>query len=234
MAWTGSAAVKRLVIYDLDGTLVDTRRDLVHANAYVRARVGAEPQRILKGNDPKLVEHVEALFSTYYVHHAYEHSQLYPGAQQVLDYFNGRVQAVLTDRPNPSARDLLEALGVLSYFLDIIPPPVTPPKAASPVARGSASRCVPGGGIIAGDSSYPKKPHPAGALALMAKVGVRPEDTLLIGDSPIDIETGRSAGLFTIAVSHGMTGASELRASRPDFLADDFAHLLEFAKRHKW
>jgi len=206
MAWTGSAAVKHLVIYDLDGTLVDTRKDLVHANAYVRARLGAEPQRILKGNDPKLVEKVEALFSTYYVHHAYEHSQLYPGAQQLLDYFNGRTQAVFTERPNPFARDLLEALGILSYFLD----------------------------IIAGDSPYPRKPHPAGALALMAKVGVRPEDTLLIGDSPTDIETGRSAGLFTIAVSHGMTPTAALRQAAPDVLAEDFAHLLKLARRYDW
>ncbi len=198
--------MKRLIVYDLDGTLVDTRDDLAHATAYVRSRLGAEPQRLLKGDDPQCVEAAEALFTAYYAHHAYERSRLYPGAQRVLDYFKGRTQAVLTDRPNPFARDLIEALGISSYFLD----------------------------IVAGDSPYPRKPDPAGALALIAKAGVRPEDTLLIGDSPIDIETGRNAGVFTIAVSHEFSAELDLCAAAPDALVEDFAHLLELARRHGW
>jgi HAD superfamily hydrolase (TIGR01509 family) len=217
----------RLIIYDLDGTLVDTRQEIVEANRYVLSHAGASPGRLER-------EHAEALFATYYAHHANEHSRLYPGAQRVLDYFNERAQAVLTDRPNPFARHLLEALGLSSYFLDVIPPPDTSPKAASPRARRSASRCVPGGGIIAGDSPYPRKPHPAGALALMAKAGARPADTLLIGDSPTDIETGRNSGVFTIAMSHGLFPESELRAAAPDALVEDFGHLLELARRHGW
>lgn len=188
--------MKHLIIYDLDGTLVDTSQELVHANAYVRSQLGTSPRQ----------EKSEALFAAYYAHHAYEHACLYPNTRQVLDYFKNRPQAVLTDRPNPFARDLIAVLGISNYFLD----------------------------VIAGDSPSPRKPHPASARALMAKAGVRPEDTLLIGDSPTDIETGRNAGILTIAVSHGMTAASELRASSPDVLVDDFVHLLELARRYEW
>ncbi|MBI3331260.1 MAG: HAD hydrolase-like protein, partial [Candidatus Omnitrophica bacterium] len=88
--------------------------------------------------------------------------------------------------------------------------------------------------IIAGNSPYPRKPHPAGALAMIAKAGVRPEETLLIGDRSIDIETGRQAGVFTIAVLHGSATASDLQASGPDVLADDLLHLLELARRYRW
>jgi phosphoglycolate phosphatase len=216
--------MKRLIIYDLDGVLADTSQELVHANAYVLSRLGASPARLeavhtfagggmrdlvawgLRSDDPKFVGEAEALFTSYYTHHPYRHSRLYSGAQRILDYFKGRTQAILTDRPNPFARDLTEALGILGYFAD----------------------------IIAGNSPYPRKPYPAGALALIAKVGVKPEETLLIGDRPIDIETGRNAGVFTIAVAHGGATASELQASNPDVLADDLFHLLGLARRYKW
>jgi len=216
--------MKRLIVYDLDGTLVDTSQELVQANGYVLSRLGASAERLaavhsftgcgirelvtwgLQRDNPELMEAAEALFAAYYKHHANEHSRLYPGTQPLLDYFNARAQAVLTDRPNPFARDLLEALGLSSYFLD----------------------------IIAGDSPYPRKPHPAGALALMAKAGVRPKDTLLIGDSPSDIETGRNAGIFTIAIAHGFSPELDLRAADPDVLVEDFTHLLGLARRHGW
>ena len=216
--------MKRLIIYDLDGILADTSQELVHANAYVLSQLGAPPAQLeavhtfagggmrdlvawgLRSDDPQLVEEAEALFTTYYAHHPYEHSRLYPGARRLLDYFTGRTQAILTDRPNPFAQDLVKALGILGYFSD----------------------------IVAGNSPYPRKPHPAGALALITKAGVKQEEALLIGDRPIDIETGRHAGVFTIAVSHGRATASELRASGPDVFADDLFHLLELARQYQW
>ncbi len=193
----------RLVIYDLDGTLVDTREDLRHADAYVRSRL--DPSAGPPGA-PAPVEAAEALFAAYYARHAYEHSRLYPGVRRLLAHFHGKChQAVLTDRPNPFARELVETLGVSRYFLEV-------------VAGGA----------------HPGKPHPAGALALMAKAGARPEETLLIGDRPIDVETGRNAGAVTVAVAHGAAAAQELRACGPDVLADDLPHVLELARRSGW
>lgn len=216
--------MKRLIIYDLDGTLVDTGEELVHANGYVLSQLGASAERCrairtfggrgmrelvawgLQRDDPRLVEAAEALFATYYTHHAQAQRRLYPNAQRLLEHFHGRAQAVLTDRPNPFAHELLEALGISRYLMD----------------------------LVAGNSPYPRKPHPAGARALIATAGARPTETLLIGDSPLDVETGRNAGVCTIAVSHGGGQASELRAAAPDVVVEDFAQLLALARRRGW
>ena len=191
--------MKRLIIYDLDGTLADTSQELVLANAYVLSQLAASP-----GHAD--AETAEAWLATYYAHHAYEHSRLYPGARALLGYFHGRTQAILTERPNPFARELMEVLGILGDVAD----------------------------LIAGDSPYPGKPHPASALALMARAGVTPAEALLIGDRAIDVETGRRAGICTVAVAHDRAMASALRASGPDVLAEDLPHLLALAKRHGW
>jgi phosphoglycolate phosphatase-like HAD superfamily hydrolase len=71
-------------------------------------------------------------------------------------------------------------------------------------------------------------------LALMASCGAAASETLLIGDSPIDIEAGRRAGVFTVAVGHGFCGHDELRTAGPDALVADFAALLELATRSGW
>lgn len=216
--------MKRLIVYDLDGTLVDTRQELIRANTYVLSRLGALPERLeavhaftgqgmrdlvvwgLQRNEPSLMEEAEALFAAYYAHQANPCRRLYPGALQVLEYFCARVQAVLTDRPNPFARDLVQALGVSIYFQD----------------------------IIAGDSPCQRKPNPASLLALIAKSESTPEEVLFIGDSPVDIETGRRAGVLTIAVSHGMTQAPVLHATAPDALVEDFVQLLALARQEGW
>lgn len=216
--------MKRLIVYDLDGTLLDTSQELAHANAYVLSHLGASRERLeevqafvghgmrdlvawgLKRDDPALVEEAGTLFAAYYARYAGGHSRLYPAALQVLEYFKDRAQAVLTDRPNPFASELMETLGISRYFVD----------------------------IVTGDSPYPRKPDPAGLRALIAEANVIPEDTLLIGDSPLDIEAGRRAGVFTVAVSHGMNPVSVLRAAAPDALVDDLVQLRKLAKQNSW
>jgi phosphoglycolate phosphatase len=216
--------MKRLIIYDLDGVLADTSQELIHAQTYVLSRLGASPARLravrtfageslgeliawgVGSEEPQRVQDAEALLASYYADHAYEHSRLMPGALRLLDHFKPRTQVVLTDRPNPFARELMGALGILAYMAD----------------------------MIAGDSPYPRKPHPAGALALMAQAGVTPAETLLIGDRPLDVATGRNAGVFTVAVSHERTAAPALRAAGPDVLVEDLCHLVKLATRVQW
>jgi len=216
--------MKHLIVYDLDGTLLDTSQEIVQANAYVLSHLGASRERLeavqtfvghgmrdlvawgLKRDDPALVEEAGALFAAYYARCAGGHSRLYPAALHVLEYFKDRAQAALTDRPNPFANELMETLGISRYFVD----------------------------IVTGDSPYPRKPDPAGLRALIAEAEVVPEDTLLIGDSPLDIQAGRRAGVFTVAVSHGMHPVSALRAAAPDALVDDLVQLLQLARQNGW
>jgi len=151
-------------------------------------------------------EEAMQLFGTHYQAHLLEHSRLYPGCLDLLEHFRERVQVVLTNKPDPFARQLIDALGAASYFAELIP----------------------------GNSDYPKKPDPAAALALMRRHGAAPDSTLLIGDSPIDIETGRRARIFTVVVGHGFSDPEELRRAAPDALAADFGELLALARRAGW
>ena len=94
--------------------------------------------------------------------------------------------------------------------------------------------CVIVGGGIGGEDGYPKKPDPASVIALMKREQVRPSETLLIGDSPIDVDTGRRAGIMTVCVAHGLATEEELRVARPEVLVNNFQELLALATRSKW
>ena len=216
--------MKHLILYDLDGTLVDTEEDIARAVNYMLTQIGsrelpAEVIRAFVGRglheliaqtletpDPDLVKQGVKYFEDYYLEHLTDSSLLYPGASELLDHFKDRKQAVFTNKPNPFATDLLVRLDVARHFM----------------------------AIVAGGSGYPKKPDPAGMLALMDREGVRPEETLFIGDSVIDIETGRKAGVLTAVITHGFSEEEELRAGSPDLLVQNFTELLQVAKQAGW
>ena len=216
--------MKQLIIYDLDGTLVDTLEDITQAANHmlrqlqaprlssheIRRFIGSGVQelvrRCLKTDDPQRIEQGIMMYRTYYALHMLDSSALYPGAQEVLDYFRPRHQAVITNKPNPYSRQILTALGVANYFLE----------------------------IVAGDSMYPRKPDPTATLAIMKCQGIRPEDTLLVGDSPIDIETGRNAGVMTVGIIHGFSEREELASATPDTIVANFEELLHHAKQYGW
>ncbi len=216
--------MKRLIIYDLDGTLVDTLQDITSAANHMLSRlnaplltsdrvrrfVGRGIQQLvaecLNTDDPQRIQEGLGIYRAHYRQHLVDHSRLYPGTRDVLEHFRMRTQAVITNKPNPYSRELLAALGVADYFLD----------------------------IIGGDSPYPRKPDPTSLRSTMERVGATPEETLLVGDSPIDIETGRRAGVFTVTVTHGVADREELAAAAPDLMVGDLTELLVVAKRHGW
>jgi phosphoglycolate phosphatase len=216
--------LKRLIVYDLDGTLVDTLEDITQAANHmlrqmgaplrlpseVRAAIGLGASQLVKAclntDDPELIERGLGIYRAYYGEHFLDHSALYPGARETLEYFKSRRQAVITNKPNPFSRELLSGLGVASYFLD----------------------------IVGGDSNYPRKPDPAALCAMMRVAEIRPSETLLVGDSPIDVETGRNAGVFTVALAHGFSDIDELSASCPDTIVGNFKELLALAQKQGW
>jgi len=216
--------MKRLIIYDLDGTLVDTLEDITEAANHMLTQLGAEPlsaeavrrlvgkgleqlvANCLKTQDAGRITEGLAIYRAYYGRHLLDHSRLYPHAREVLEHFKTRHQAVITNKPDPYSRTLLAALDVAGYFHD----------------------------IIAGNSAYPRKPDPAAVAAVMAATRTTPADTLLVGDSPIDVETGRSAGVFTVAVAHGLADEAELVRLGPDAIVRDFEELLRRAQEEGW
>ncbi len=207
----------KLVIFDLDGTLIDSRLDLVHSvNAALRhiqrpelpddviaSYVGdGAPiliQRALGGEavDDALVRKGLEFFLSYYREHKLDHTTVYPGIQEALAAIqnsgNGmpRKMAVLSNKPVNPSRAIVESLRLGQYFSQ----------------------------VYGGNSFATKKPEPEGALKLVSEAGVQPEQAAIVGDSHVDIQTGRNAGLWTVAVTYGFAPHT-LEAEAPDLEVD--------------
>jgi len=218
----------RLVIFDLDGTLIDSRLDLVHSvNAALRhigrpelpdhviaSYVGdGAPiliQRALGGEalDEALVRKGLEFFLTYYRAHKLDHTTLYPGIKETLaairNSHNGRPRqmAVLTNKPVVPSRAIVEELGLGAFFSQVY-----------------------------GGNSFPtKKPDPEGAQKLLEEHGTSSEHAVIVGDSHTDIETGRNAGLWTVGVTYGFAPQTLADAS-PDAVVDAPGELAELFSR---
>lgn len=224
MAAENGAGPKRMVLYDLDGTLADTRQDIANAVNHMRAQMGFPPlpedeicgyvglglkqlvESCLGDADGASVEQAMAVYRAFYAEHLLDHTRLYPGVREVLEYFRTRGQAVITNKANPYSRRILEALGVARYFLE----------------------------IVGGDSGWPKKPDPESLRAILRREQVIPAQAIFVGDSPIDVETGAKAGVLTVAVAQGFSSRAELESARPDRMVEDFGQLLALARKEGW
>ena len=207
----------KLVIFDLDGTLIDSRLDLVHSvNASLRhigrpelpddviaSYVGdGAPiliQRALGGEavDDAVLRQGLQFFLSYYREHKLDHTTVYAGIREALTAIqqasNGapRKMSVLSNKPVGPSRAIVEALGLGPFFIQ----------------------------IYGGNSFATKKPDPEGARRLLEENGVRPEEAAIVGDSHVDIETGCNAGLWTVGVNYGFAPHT-LQEQPPDVLVD--------------
>jgi phosphoglycolate phosphatase len=142
------------------------------------------------------VEQVLPLFLESYSTRLLDKTRLYPGVMEALDRLAGRVLAVLTNKPGGMSRTILQGLGVAGRFRR----------------------------IWGGDDVPAKKPDPSGLLRLIADCGARPAQTVMVGDSPIDVRTGRAAGVTTVGVGYGFDPAG-LVSEPPDLLLGDLREL---------
>ncbi len=204
-----------LVVFDLDGTLVDSKTDLALSVNAMREQMGLEPlpldeiasyvghgvtmliRRALgeQATEEK-VESALAFFLEYYRDHMLDNTGLYSGVQEALDLLRSRKLAVLTNKPVNFSREMLTRLGLASRFL-----------------------------YVYGGNSFPqKKPDPVGLFKLMQDLKVPPERSIIVGDSDTDVLTGRNASAWTCGVTYGF-GAPSLEAAVPDLLVNDLREL---------
>jgi phosphoglycolate phosphatase len=203
-----------LVIFDLDGTLIDSRLDLIlSVNAMLRhlgrpelpgevvaSYVGdGAPMLIRRAlGDPKderLLNRALEYFLSYYKEHKLDHTTVYAGIPEALRQIeaNGRRRqmAVLSNKPVNPSRAIVEALGLGDFFVR----------------------------VYGGNSFETKKPDPLGIQVILKETGVPPEQAMMVGDSSIDVLTGRNAGLVTCGVSYGFAPQT-LSLAQPDVLVD--------------
>ena len=212
-----------LLIFDLDGTLVDSKLDLVHAvnatrghmgmgaleNETVASYVGSGAPVLIRrvlGEQASEDEVQEALefFLEYYRDHKLDYTRLYPGVQEALDCLRkGGVQlAVLTNKPVGVSRGIVDGLGLGGHFRQ----------------------------VYGGNSFDHKKPHPVGIDTLMRECGVGRERTMMVGDSSVDILTARNAQVKSCGVTYGFQPET-LAEVQPDLLVDRMQDLAEWVMR---
>ncbi|MEN6536518.1 MAG: HAD-IA family hydrolase [Bryobacteraceae bacterium] len=214
-----------LLIFDLDGTLIDSKMDLAQAVNATRANLGLPPLDLEQVNSyvgngaPTLIrkalgpefsdeEIKKALeyFLEYYRGHLLDHTTLYEGMKECLDQFqaNGVKMAVLTNKPVRISIEILKGLGVADHFFR----------------------------VYGGNSFEQKKPDPVGVEALIAEAGVPKERTMFVGDSSVDVKTARNAGVKVCGVTYGFQPET-LNDDPPDFLVDRPDQLADVVTRNR-
>jgi phosphoglycolate phosphatase len=213
----------KLLVFDLDGTLIDSAQDLCNSVNATLSNYGRDPlaDTAIAGFigdgalmlvrrafaeatgspvDEDFLAKAYEFFLDYYRAHKLDFTYAYAGVLEALGALrklheppggNARIMAVLTNKPVRPARDICEALGLAPYFLR----------------------------IYGGNSFNTKKPDPAGLRALMDEAGARPDETVMIGDSQVDILTARNAGVWSIGCTFGLSPET-LLATQPDILVD--------------
>jgi len=214
----------KFVVFDLDGTLIDSRLDLFHSvNAALRhigrpelpddviaSYVGdGAPiliQRALGGEatDEALIRKGLQFFLSYYREHKLDHTIVYEGIEDALARIqqssNGapRKMAVLTNKPVNPSRAIVEALGLGQFFTQ----------------------------VYGGNSFATKKPDAEGVRKLLEENDAQPDRTAIVGDSHVDVRTGRNAGLWTVGVTYGFAPHT-LGDEPPDVLVDNARELAD-------
>ena len=214
----------RLLVFDLDGTLIDSRLDLTNSiNAMLRHFQRPElPEEVISTyigdgapmlvrralgdpDDQKFFDEALLYFLAYYREHKLDNTYVYEGIHDALKAIresrNGGSpiqMAVLTNKPVVPSRAIVEGLDLQEFFFQ----------------------------IYGGNSFSTKKPDPLGARTLLHEAGVNPDQAVMIGDSANDVLTGRNSGMWTIGLTYGLAPHS-LQEAPPDVLLDHPAELQE-------
>jgi phosphoglycolate phosphatase len=211
---------RSLFIFDLDGTLIDSKADIACGLnlALARMNLGSLPvsrvadfigdgmQKLVERTlheatgreaEPGRVQECIALFSEEYGLHLLDQTKLFPRAIETLDRLSWAKFAVVSNKPEGFCRRILEGLEIASRFRT----------------------------ILGGDSTDTRKPDPTGILRAMELCEAVPSETMMVGDSPVDIEAGKAAGTFTCGVAGGFRSKEQLEAAGCDLLIDDLLEL---------
>lgn len=199
----------KLLIFDLDGTLVDSRQDLTNsinamlrnydrhelpgdiigryigdgAPTLVRRSLGFKDDHPLDPKQEEFIEDALVFFLEYYRDHKLDYTYVYPGVleslQRISALKNGshRVMTVLSNKPVNPSRAIVEALGLKRFF----------------------------SAVYGGNSFETKKPDPLGVNVLLRETGAAAEEAMIIGDSSVDMLTGKNAGIWSCGVTYGLS-----------------------------
>lgn len=206
-----------LIIFDLDGTLIDSSEDIAWAANMTLEELGHGKidsekvkegigwgvktllQKIMPGESVERIEYARLKFLEFYRDHSVVSTYLYPGVMETIEYFNqnNKKMAVVTNKPFSLSEKILSDFDLTRYF-DI---------------------------ILGGDSVANKKPHPEPVEKAITSAGVTKDRSVIVGDSPVDCEAGKRAGIATIGVEYGFRSRKELEDAGCDVIIKEVTAL---------
>jgi phosphoglycolate phosphatase len=212
----------RALIFDLDGTLIDSKQDLIRSVNVMLRELGrgeleeetisgyighGAPQLVARalgesGTDEER-ERALKFFLAHYELHKLDTTRAYPGVAETLERLASVPMAVLTNKPVRVSKRILEAMGLANYFR----------------------------AIYGGNSFETKKPDPLGATTILRELGVKSPEALMVGDSEVDVQTARNAGMWAAAVNYGF-GVHDRAAHPADIYLNQFGELATLLDGH--
>ena len=205
-----------LLIFDLDGTLIESKWDIAHAVNFTLKELGL-PERPLEeifgfvgdgvkrllrlavgeGNQEKFEEALK-VFRGHYLEHCLDRTTLYPGIEPMLEHFAHKQKVIATNKSIEYTRVILNGLGPQHFMY-----------------------------MVGGDNGFGLKPEPGMLLHIISKMGVPKDRTVLVGDSTNDINGGHNAGIRVCAVGYGMGNRQKMEACQPDWFIEKPEQLTE-------
>ena len=201
-------------LFDIDGTLLDSAEDICAAVGQVLAEAGSKPVTFeylksyiglhlievfgdtLPHYTPEQIEGLIQQYRTIYLGRGHGQTRVFPGVREALTVLGGR-KSTATTKGSATTRAVLEQFGLLPFF-----------------------------DHVQGTDGFPCKPAPDVIFAALAALGATPDECLMVGDSPADMEAGRRAGVKICAVRYGYGNAEEMARFEPDYWIDDLRALL--------
>lgn len=209
-----------LVIFDFDGTLIDSKVDIVNSVSLMLAELGL-PKRdeqeiesfIGKGVRQLIIDsvgerHISRLdegikiYKDIYRRHMFDTTVLYPGVKEVLERIRHKKTVIMSNKSEEFIKLLTDKFGITKYFIR----------------------------ISGGDNENCRKPSPCPVLKLLKEFRFEPKKAIMAGDSGLDIISGRDVGIITCGVTYGIGKKEEILAAKPDFVIDDIKKLIDIVK----
>jgi phosphoglycolate phosphatase len=210
------------MIFDLDGTLVDSKDDLTAAVNFIRRKYtlsdinSAEVASYLGNGIRRLIDSVLPnelskedkqnaflIFNQYYSEHLLDTTYVYPGICDMLRALPSTKKAVLSNKTEVYTKKIIENLGLAEYFIK----------------------------ICGGDTFPEKKPSCLPINSIIKELNVKKDHTVMVGDGVNDILCGKSAGISTIAVLYGYSSRAKIEANSPSFIASNPSDILDFLQK---
>lgn len=206
-----------LIIFDLDGTLIDSRIDIANSVNYTLKQLGLSPlddkiilgyvgdgvrsliERVLSPSNLHLFEKGLDTFLPYYSEHLLDNTFFFPEVMDTLKFFSYKKMAVISNKPEALSINTLKGLGIYNFFKS----------------------------VVGGDSLEKKKPAPEPVIKVLEDLNVDREKAIIVGDSYVDIEAGKGAGIMTCGVTYGFKSRDAILNAEPDFMIDRLAELKE-------